>query len=42
MQAAEGQAWVVCTQGRTKKEVWAERVMIDRTKDSQKDCESKD
>ena len=26
----------VCAQGRTKKEVWAERIMIDKTKDIQK------
>lgn len=29
-------ASIVCAQGRTKKEVWAERIMIDKTKDIQK------
>ena len=44
MQAPKGRASVVCARGRTKKEVWAERIMMDKTKDThkiQKECERK-
>ena len=44
MQAPKGRALVVCARGRTKKEVWAERIMMDKTKDThkiQKECERK-
>ena len=44
MQAPKGRASVVCAQGRTKKEVWAERIMMDKSKDThkiQKECERK-
>ena len=41
MQATEEKESAVCTQERTKKEVWAERMMIDKTKDIHKECEGK-
>lgn len=30
----------VYTQGRTKKAIWAERMMVDKTEDMQKECEN--